>query len=136
MKRIFTIVLACIMILCLFSCNSGKVSNVSIKEFESTLYTTEEIEAAINVAIDYFKKEFSGCTLNEITYAGDEMAKKETEYYAAEDGDEVIVLISEFDVDSSGGDGSLNPNSTYKGWKWILVRSNAGEWRHLTHGYG
>ena len=39
-------------------------------------------------------------------------------------GDEAIVLTSTFDVDGSGGDGSLNPNSTYKDWIWLLVRNN------------
>lgn len=37
--------------------------------------------------------------------------------------DEVIVLLSPFYVDSSGGDCSLNPNSTYDDWGWILVRN-------------
>ncbi len=49
--------------------------------------------------------------------------------------DEVIVLISSFDVDASGGDGSLIPNSTYNNWYWILVRDNGGKWRHADHGY-
>ena len=43
--------------------------------------------------------------------------------------------VSSFDVDSSGGDGSLNPNSTYNDWKWILVRTNGGQWQHVDHGY-
>lgn len=46
-----------------------------------------------------------------------------------------IVLLSSFDVDSSGGDGSLNPNSTYSDWKWILVRTDGGKWQHVDHGY-
>ena len=49
--------------------------------------------------------------------------------------DEVLVFTSTFDVDESGGDGSLNPNDTYKNWKWILVRTNGGEWEHVDHGY-
>lgn len=36
----------------------------------------------------------------------------------------------------AGGDVSLNPNSTYTRWEWILVRSNGGSWRHVDHGYG
>ncbi len=50
-------------------------------------------------------------------------------------GDEAIVLTSTFDVDGSGGDGSLNPNSTYKDWIWLLVRNKQGEWKHVDHGY-
>jgi hypothetical protein len=46
------------------------------------------------------------------------------------------VLLSDFNVDSSGGDGSLNPNSTYGGWNWILIRdSKTGNWRVDDWGY-
>ena len=38
-------------------------------------------------------------------------------------------------LDGSGGDGSLNPNSTYKDWIWLLVRNKQGEWKHVDHGY-
>lgn len=51
------------------------------------------------------------------------------------DADEVMVLLSSFDVDSSGGDGSLNPNSTYDKWMWILVRTKDGQWKYVDHGY-
>ena len=50
--------------------------------------------------------------------------------------EEAIILVSTFEVDASGGDGSLNPNSTYTGWQWILVRSANGAWEHRDHGYG
>lgn len=49
--------------------------------------------------------------------------------------DDVIVLVSTFDVGASGGDGSLNPNDTYSNWKWILVRTTGGKWKHVDHGY-
>lgn len=135
MKSIITIILTCIMILGLNACSGGNVSNVHIKEYESTLYESKEIEAAINVVIKYFKNTFSGCTLTEITYAGDEITKMEKEVADRNNADEVIVLISSFDVDSSGGDGSLKSNSTYSGWNWVLVRNNGGKWRHVDHGY-
>ena len=147
MKKAFTIVLACIMIVGLCSCGGGvskvtiqkyggDVSKVAIQKYESDLYTEKEISSAINVVIKYFENDFSGCTLTEITYAGDEESIRETEYYAEDaNADEVIVLVSSFDVDSSGGDGSLTPNSTYSDWKWILVRNKGGEWKYFTHGY-
>lgn len=47
----------------------------------------------------------------------------------------LLFLTSTFDVDGSGGDGSLNPNSTYKDWIWLLVRNKQGEWKHVDHGY-
>ena len=135
MKKIFAITLVCIMAIGLCSCSGGDVSNVSVKEYESDLYTSKEIASAINVAIKYFKYNFSGCTLTEITYAGDEITEDEKEFADIHNADEVIVLVSSFDVDSSGGDGSFNPNSTYTGWEWILVRNNGGKWRHVDHGY-
>lgn len=113
---------------------SGNVENVEIKSVGSNIFSEGDIESAINTTIAYFKAEFSGCTLTEIIYAGDE--KKEFEYLASQyNVDEVIVLVSSFDVDFSGGDGSLNPNSTYSNWKWILIRDQGGQWKHFDHGY-
>ena len=48
------------------------VKNVKITDYSSEIYTNAEIESAIAVAIDYFKKNFEGCTLTEITYLGDD----------------------------------------------------------------
>ena len=44
-------------------------------------------------------------------------------------------MLSNFTVDGSGGDGSLNPNSTYKNWNWILVRGGSGDWTLKDWGY-
>lgn len=44
---------------------------------------------------------------------GDKVSEDHQEFTARYNADEVIVLLSAFDVDESGGDGSLNPNSTY-----------------------
>ena len=82
-----------------------------------------------------FKSDWKGCTLTEIYYAGDDCTKDHKDWADRNNADEVIVLLSSFDVDSSGGDGSLNPNSTYSDWKWILVRTDGGKWQHVDHGY-
>ena len=120
--------LACILIcvLSLVGCG-GKISDVKVTKYQSETYTDKEIEAAIEVAKNYFKKEFKGCTMTEITYAGDERSADYVEWAERIDGDEVIVLTSSFEVDASGGDGSLNPDSTYTGWMWILARSDDGK---------
>lgn len=110
------------------------MKNVEIKAVESNIFSEDDIESAINTAIAYFRAQFSGCTLTEIVYAGDD--KQEFAYLASQyNAEEVIVLVSSFDVDSSGGDGSLNPNSTYSDWKWILIRDHGGQWKHFDHGY-
>ena len=134
MKRLITAALCILLVLCLCACG-GKESTVKVINVESDTYSEKDIASAIDVIVDEFQKNWKGCTLKEIRYAGDELCAKEKEYAERFNADEVIVLLSSFDVDSSGGDGSLNPDSTYTDWNWILVRTNGGKWRHVEHGY-
>ncbi len=112
------------------------VSQVEIKEVASEIYSQDDINAAIDSIITEFQANWSGCTLKEIYYAGDDVVKANADYAKNNDADEVMVLMSTFDVDSTGGaNGSLDPDSTYKDWNWILVRKTGGEWKHVDHGY-
>lgn len=117
--------------------NNGNIDHVQVLEWDpSGIYTDDEIEAAMRTVEDYFYEEFAGCTLTELYYPGDAHADEFDEWAAHYGADEAIVLYSAFDVDSAGGDGSFNPNSTYRGWKWILIRNENGDWEHKDHGYG
>ena len=51
------------------------------------------------------------------------MEIEEIERYHKEKNQELIVLLSTFDTDENGGDGSFNPNDTYTNWQWHLVRT-------------
>lgn len=115
--------------------NGGNVSDVKILKVDSEKYSQEEISSAIDTIKNEFESEWSGCILTEIYYAGDEKSASYQDWADRNKADEVIVLLSSFDVDSSGGDGSLNANSTYDNWMWILVRSDGGQWKHVDHGY-
>ena len=110
-----------------------KENDITIKEVESTIYDYDDIASAINTIIDNFK-DWKGCTLKEIYYAGDDEKyfKEINQQYG---GKEAIVLLSKFDVDGSGGDGSLNPNSTYDHWNWLLIKDKHGNWKEVDHGY-
>lgn len=133
MKKIVCLMLSFILVFSLSAC-SRNVNQVKTHNVESEIYSEEDIAAAI----DTIKKEFKswkGCTLTEIYYAGDDKSKDHQDWADRNKSDEVIVLLSSFDVDSSGGNGSLNPNSTYDNWMWILVRTNGGQWQHVDHGY-
>lgn len=135
MKKIFSVFLCLVFAFSLCACG-GNVENVKIKDVKSEIYSDDDIKSAINVIIEEFDKDWDGCTLKEIGYAGDAKAKGDQEYYAkVYNVDEAIILISTFDVDSSGGDGSLEPNDTYTDWNWILTRNNGGEWKHADHGF-
>ena len=134
-KNVLWVMFAAIVIFIMIFCG-GNVWNVSVPEYTSEVYSDREINAAIRTIKWYFKLHFNDCILTEITYAGDEKSEHEAEFAQRNNADEVIVLVSSFDVGASGGDGSLNPNSTYTGWSWILVRDEGGSWRHVSHGYG
>ena len=102
---------------------------------KSAIYSEHEIDQAMDLVENVFATEFKGCYLISLTYDEalsmlycDNWSSK----YAA---DEALILTSVFDVGPTGGDGSLNPNSTYSNWQWILTR-NAGEpWSLQTWGY-
>ena len=134
MKKWIAFVLTLVCMLSFVACG-GNVKNVKITDYSSEIYSDVEIKSAIDVAIDYFKKNFEGCTLTEITYVGDDKLGDWQEFAERNNAEDVIVLVSTFEVDASGGDGSLNPNSTYTNWKWILVRTDGGKWKHIDHGY-
>ena len=111
------------------------LGNVEILPYQSEIYDDAEIQSAIDTVIRYFETEFSGCTLTQIEYAGDASVADYAEFARRHEAEDVIVFSSSFDVDASGGDGSLQPNQTYTGWKWILVRGDNGRWIHADHGY-
>ena len=134
MKKIVCIILCSLLVFSLSACG-GDISRVNTHNVTSEIYSQEDINAAIDTIKKEFMMNWGGCTLTEIYYAGDDSSKDHQDWADRNNADEVIVLLSSFDVDSSGGDGSLNPNSTYSDWKWILVRRDGGKWQHVDHGY-
>ena len=135
MKRVFACAALCLMLLTLTACGGGDVGEVGILEVDSEIYTSAELESGVNAVLDYFQKEFDGCKLSDLEYVGDERNRDFISYAERVGADEVLVFRSNFDVDERGGDGSLNPNTSYMGWLWILARTNGGEWEHVDHGY-
>ena len=132
-KIVFTML--CILIAFSLSACGGNISEVNTQNVDSEMYSQNDINSAIDTIKKEFKSNWKGCTLTEIYYAGDDSSKNHQDWADRNNADEVIVLLSSFDVDSSGGDGSLKLNSTYNNWNWILVRTNGGQWQHVDHGY-
>lgn len=134
MKKIKALLSLVLCLVLLTACGGGDVGNVKRNPGESQLYSEEEINSAMTVVLDFFGKEFDGCIMTEIRYEEEKYAERqrlESEDY----GREVIILLTDFDVDSSGGDGSLNPNSTYRNYQWTLTRTLFG-WELQDWGYG
>ena len=135
MKRVLACIILCLTLFALTACGGGDVGVISMGDMSSEVYTPSEINSGINTVVDYFRKEFKGCSLKELAYIGDEKNNDYLDFAARNGAEEVLVFTSTFDVDESGGDGSLNPNDTYRNWKWILVRTEDGKWEHVDHGY-
>ena len=132
MRKIIIILILLTSIL-LTSC--GYAFNVSLNEVDSQYYSQRQIRRCANDVREYFFLYFDGCTLTELEYIGDDTNLDYMDFAIRNGYDEVMVFTSSFDVDSSGGDGSLNPNSTYTKWKWIFGRNKFGCWHHIDHGY-
>ena len=105
--------------------NKGNISNVNRIAGYSALYNETLINEACRIVEQTFEEEFEGCTLTELRYDIDVENKfaAEIEKFHKEKNQELIVLLSTFNTDEIGGDGSFNPNDTYTNWQWHLVRT-------------
>ncbi|WMT80677.1 DUF4829 domain-containing protein [Terrisporobacter mayombei] len=112
------------------------VDNVNQSISHSEVYSNQDIDTAMNIVKREFRDEFKGCVLTDLWYNEDISISSSDEWAKQYNSDEAIILLSNFDVDSSGGDGSLDPNSTYTDWQWILVRDRENsKWTLKTWGY-
>lgn len=112
------------------------INNVTEIIVKSEIYNEKDIKDAMNIVKKKFKSEFKGCILTDLWYDENVSTTSADEWTKQYNVEEAIVLLSNFNVDSSGGDGSLNPNTTYTEWQWILVRDNSNnKWELKTWGY-
>ncbi|MBR7113642.1 MAG: hypothetical protein IKC76_03915 [Firmicutes bacterium] len=135
MMKKMLILLLLVFVLALAAGCGGDTSVTAHHIDANTLYTDAEISDAMHAVEKYFRKHFDGCRLVELSYDAEkgsaDVAQAWAENYNAT---RALVLISEFTVGAKGGDGSLNPNSTYKNWNWILTEEG-GRWEVQTCGY-
>jgi len=121
----------------------GITDNVEVTIGASDRFSNAEIERAANTVIRKFAADFIGCELLQLWYDEDHSNAFADSYMRSGRGHSngveranVIVLLSDFSVDASGGDGSFNPNDTYYNWSWILIRDRTnGAWRVDDWGY-
>ena len=104
----------------------------------SALYDEETINAAFDKVEQKFSEGFSGCTLLELRYDADVENKygDETMRYWKEHGQELLIVESSFRTDESVTGSSFEPNHTYTGWQWRLVRTqDKAGWEVVDWGY-
>ena len=136
MKKIFTYLSMILMIFSLVGCNqNNKPTNIKIDIGESTKFSKEEIDNAVDCLKRSF--DFEACTLTKIYY-NEEISNTAVEDYLQfgngsvnkVKAENVIVLLSDFDVDNSGDNPVLNPGETYTNYNWILIRDGKNsDWK-------
>lgn len=142
MKKIIILFCCLLSIFLLVACNKGNISNDTLIEIrESTKFSKDEIENAIECVKSNFS--FPAAILTKIWY-DEEKSNYLVDVYL-ENGrglingvkaENIIILLSNFDVDGSGDNPVLNPNATYLDYQWILIRdSKKNVWKIDDSGY-
>ena len=124
------------MIFLLVGCNqNNKPTDIKLDIGESTKFSKEEIDNAVDCLKRSF--DFEACTLTKIYY-NEEISNTAVEDYLQfgngsvnkVKAENVIVLLSDFDVDNSGNNPVLNPGETYTNYNWILIRDDKNsDWK-------
>ena len=130
-KKLYKIGICLLLILCV-GCQRKEVK---VRTIYSDIYTKDEIQEAVDVIKKEFSKEWKGCTLKEIYYAGDDRALF-TSYAKQYHGDEALVLKTNFHTNYFSWKIGLNSNCDYEDYQWIFVRNKNGKWKHVDGGYG
>lgn len=136
MKKIVIYLSMILMIFLLVGCNqNNKPTNIKLDIGESTKFSKEEIDNAVDCLKRSF--DFEACTLTKIYY-NEEISNTAVEDYLQfgngsvnkVKAENVIVLLSDFDVDNSGDNPVLNPGETYTNYNWILIRDGKNsDWK-------
>ena len=138
MKKIVIYLSMILMIFLLVGCNqNNKPTNINVDIGESTKFSKEEIDNAVDCLKRSF--DFEACTLTKIYY-NEEISNTAVEDYLQfgngsvnkVKAENVIVLLSDFDVDNSGDNPVLNPGESYTNYNWILIRDDKNSVGKLT----
>ena len=109
---------------------SGRTANAQIEIDDSVIFSREDIESAINVAIkDFASRRDSWNELLKISYNEDysNMVIRHRNW----DAGNAIVLIANYQSNSAPGS---NRPTIMRSWEWALFRDNSdGSWR-VTYG--
>ena len=134
-RRVVWLPILLVLVLAAVTLLGGKTHALHREIVPSQQYTASDIRSAMWMVECRFRLGFRGCSLLELTYDEEFSADRGREWAEQYGAEEAIVLTSSFEVGESGPV-TLNPNSTYRNWQWILTRSSGGFWKLRTSGYG
>ena len=132
MKRILSLLLIFVLLLSLTSC--GTLNFVEIEEFSSEIYTARDIADAMEVVLEEFQGKTDRILLN-LSYIGDSKIADYGDWADRNGADDVIVFLTDYYVSFFSDTPTQNTASEYENWKFILVRTNGGEWEIVDQGY-
>ena len=125
---ITTITALLLTVLFLVGCTS-----VTVGSFSSKYFNNDDYDSAVEEVQIYFK-DFEGCTLAKIGYAGDDAVKEEAKERNLAN-EQVMVLTTTFTTDDDVDHDGLKPNETYEDYQWILTRNTSIDlWEIEEHG--
>ena len=133
MKRVVKYLSIILITFLLVGCT--KNTNITIDIKESTKFSEEEINKAVDCLKENFN--FEACTLTKIYYDENKSNTAIENYLQFGKGSEnkvepenIIVLLCDFDVDNSGDNPVLNPGETYTNYNFILIRDGkSSNWK-------
>ena len=132
MKKVLSLFLIFSLLLSLTSC--GTLNFVDIEEFSSNVYTTQDITSAMELVLEEFQGKKDRILLN-LSYIGDSEISDYKDWADRNGADEVIVFLTDYYVSFFSDTPTQNTASEYENWKFILVRTNGGEWEIVDQGY-
>ena len=132
MKKLILLILLCTLTLSLSSC--GTLNFVDIEEFSSNVYTTQDITSAMELVLEEFQGKKDRILLN-LSYIGDSEISDYKDWADRNGADEVIVFLTDYYVSFFSDTPTQNTASEYENWKFILVRTQGGEWEIVDQGY-
>ena len=132
MKKIFSLFLILSLIFSLTSC--GTLNFVDIEEFSSEIYTDRDITSAMEIVLEEFQGKSDRILLS-LSYIGDSKISDYRDWADRNGADEVIVFLTDYYVSFFSDTPTQNPASEYENWKFILVRTDGGEWEIVDQGY-
>lgn len=133
--------LCLVLALSLVGCGNSTISDVKIDYGNSSIYTEEDMNAAIEIIKETFST-FEGCELHSLSYSSDEACNNAdniawmNDLEEANDNKEVFTQCIAFDSSfrsPKNGGGAWEANEEYI-WSWWLARSDGGEWKLMTWG--
>lgn len=142
MKKTILLIIVVLLATSLVACKENIQENDVITDAgKSTKFNEKEVNEAIDTVKNEF--DFEGCTLKKVWYEQEKSDYAASGYLGTGKGsingvkpENVIVLFTQFDVDSLGGDGSFEPDSIYDDWQFILIRDDIkDDWEIDDWGY-